>query len=393
MPDTAYPISYWCAPPTDAARYREVATCGFTVVPIPADTPDLGRAGLDLCVENGLAAIVIDPRIHRGLPQQAGWQQTVAAVVADYGGHPALYGYYLTDEPSLEHFADLASLTRAFEQADPAHLPFINLFPNYASPDQLGTVDYAAHVRAYLETVRPPFLSYDHYALLEWGDRPGYFANLETVRGEALRAGVPFWNIILATPHFDYRSPSAADLKWQVNTTLAYGGKGLAYFTYWTPDVENFRDGIIGLDGQRTAKYDAVSRINHELRHVGQHILGLTSTAVHHWPDAPEGATVLPRDGLVASLDGGQFVAGEFADAEGLPWLMLVNRDRARSARVVVRLRTPYPRIEEVARSTGELRPVSLDQGAEAVRRYADGLVIHFWLGPAEGKLMRLSGG
>jgi hypothetical protein len=72
---------------------------------------------------------------------------------------------------------------------------------------------------------------------------------------------------------------------------------------------------------------------------------------------------------------------------------MLVNRDRARSARVIMRLRTSHTYAEEVARSTGELRPVSLDQGAEAVRRYADGLVIHFWLGPAEGKLMRLSGG
>ena len=64
----------------------------------------------------------------------------------------------------------------------PAALPYINLFPNYASPDQLGTVDYAYHVRAYLETVQPPFLSYDHYSLLEAGDRPGYFANLEVVR-------------------------------------------------------------------------------------------------------------------------------------------------------------------------------------------------------------------
>ena len=247
------------------------------------------------------------------------------------------------------------------------------------------------HVRAYLQTVRPPFLSYDHYSLMEWGDRPGYFANLETIRAEALQAGVPFWNIILATPHFDYRDPSPADLRWQVNTTLAYGGKGLAYFTYWTPDVENFRDGIIGLDGRPTLKYDVVARLNRELRGVGRHMLGLTSSAVHHWPDAPAGATVQPLDGLVAGVEGGEYVIGEFRDAAGLPWLYLANRDRARSARVTLRLRTSHAEVSEVARSTGELRAVTLDQGAEAVRRYADGLVVHFWLGPAEGKLMRLA--
>jgi hypothetical protein len=386
-----YPISYWCAPPTDPARYREAAAGGFTVVPVPADTPEAGRQALDLCAENGMQGIVLDARIHRDLPHQADWEEMVAAVVRDYAAHPALFGYYLTDEPGLSHFDALAQLTRAFETADPQHAAFINLFPNYASPDQLGTVDYAQHVRAYLQTVKPPFLSYDHYALMEWGDRPGYFANLETIRAEALAATVPFWNIILATPHFDYRDPSPADLRWQVNTTLAYGGKGLAYFTYWTPDVENFRDGIIGLDGRPAQKYDVVARLNRELRGVGRHMLGLTSTAVHHWPDAPEGATVQPLDGLMAGVDGGEYVIGEFRDATGLPWIYLANRDRARSARVTLRLRASLTEVSEVARSTGELRSVTLDQGAEAVRRYADGLVVHFWLGPAEGKLMRLS--
>lgn len=386
-----YPISYWCAPPTDAARYREVAACGFTVVPVPADTAEAGRAALELCAENDLSAIVLDPRIHRDLPKQEGWQQVVAAVVRDYAAHPALFGYYLTDEPSLTHFDALAALVREFKAADPQHAAFINLFPNYASPDQLGTLDYSHHVRAYLQTVQPPFLSYDHYSLQESGDRPGYFANLEVIRAEALAAGVPFWNIILATPHFDYRDPSPADLRWQVNTTLAYGGKGLAYFTYWTPDVENFRDGIIGLDGRPMPKYDVVARLNAELRGVGRHLLGLTSVAVHHWPTAPETATVQPMDGLVAGVDGGQYVLGEFRDGAGLPWIYLANRDRARSARVTLRLRTDKTEVHEVARSTGELRSVTLDQGAEAIRRYADGLVVHFWLGPAEGKLMRLS--
>ncbi len=391
MEDLPFVISFWVSPPSEPARYREIAEAGFTVALAPAETPEAGRRVLDLAQEVGLQALVIDPRIHRDLPAQPGWEDTVAAVVRDYGDHPALYGYYLTDEPSLCHFANLGRLTRAFEALDPRHVSFINLFPNYASPDQLGSIDYRYHVRAYLETVRPPLLSYDHYALLETGDRPEYFANLEVIREEALRAGVPFWQIVLATPHFSYRDPSPADMRWQVYTTLAYGGKGLAYFTYWTPDLENFRQGILDIYGQRTAKYAVVQQLNQELARLGPHLLRLQSTGVYHWPDAPQGATLLSGQGLVASLTGGQFVVGEFAGEDGLPWLLVVNRDRERSAWTTLMLRTRYSALCEVARSTGALRPILRDQGVEAVGSYADGLVARFWLGPADGRLLRLS--
>ena len=392
MSQIPFPISFWAGPPHNLERFQEIADCGFTVVPVRAETPEQGCQALALAEQVGIAAIVWDPRIHRDLPDTPDWERTVQKVVDDYAEHPALWGYFITDEPHLTDFSNLARLTQAFLTRDPERVPYINLFPNYASPDQLGTIDYAHHVRAYLETVRPPLLSYDHYALLEDGNRPEYFPNLETIRDEALRARVPFWNIVLATPHFNYRDPSPADMRWQVYTTLAYGGKGLAYFTYWTPDAENYRNGIVGPYGHRTTKYDVVRQLNLEMQHLGLHLLGLTSTGVYHWPDAPQGATVLPGDGLVAGIKGGEFVVGEFADGQGLPWLMVVNRNREHAAMVTLRLRTRYPVLKEVARTSGELRPVSRDQNAKAEREYADGLIARFWLAPADGRLLRLGG-
>ena len=401
----SFPVSFWVAPPADLERYREVAECGFTVVPVPAENPESGLYALDLAQQVGIQAVIVDPRIHRDLPDQADWERTVEAVVRDYGDHPALYGYFVTDEPHLRHLKNLRRIAEALHDLDPAHVPLINLFPDYASPDQLGTIDYRAHVRAYLETVRPPLLSYDHYALMEWGDRPSYFSNLEVIREEALQAGVPFWNIILSTPHFNYRDPSPADLRWQVYTTLCYGGKGLGYFTYWTLDVENYRDGIISLYGHRTAKYDVVRQLNLEIAQLGPHLLRLTSVGVYHWPDAPKdvsppGVSILDGSGLVAGIEGGEFVVGEFVDDEGLPWLMVVNRDRERSAWTTLRLRTQlvcarrrqHDTVSEVARSNGQLRPVARDQGIQAEQSYADGTIVRFWLAPADGRLMRLHG-
>lgn len=385
-----FPISYWAGPPAEATRYQEVAECGFTLAFAGGGTPEEGRQILDWAQQAGLRVLLADPRIHRDLPQQPEWERVVGAVVQDYGQHPALWGYYLTDEPSVAHFPNLAKLTRAFLERDPRHVPYINLFPNYAEADQLGTPDYRAYVRTFVETVRPPVLSYDHYALLEDGDRPEYFENLEIIRAEALRAGIPFWNIILAAALLQYRDPTPADLRYQVYTTLAYGGKGLSYFTYWTIDLENFRHGIISMYGQRTDKFATVQQLNLEMQHLGPHLLGLTSTAVGHWPAAPQGARRVSGEGLVAELDGGQFVVGEFRDASERPWLMVVNRDRERSAYATLRLRTPHREVQEVARSSGALRPIARDLGVEAVHPWREGVQVSFWLAPADGRLLRL---
>src|SRR5439155_20970210 len=136
----------------------------------------------------------------------------------------------------------------------------------------------------FVETVRPKLLSFDHYALVEAGERPGYFENLEVIRREALRAEVPFASILLATPHGAYRDPSEADLRWQVYTSLAYGARGILYFTYWTPrsDTWNFHNGILDEQGRRTAHYAQVRRINSELNALARTLVHLRSAGVYH---------------------------------------------------------------------------------------------------------------
>jgi len=384
MTETVFPISYWVAPPSELARYQEAAECGFTVVPGPPDA-------LDLAQQAGLKLIVHDPRIYSGLPAEPGWETTLEAVVRAYAAHPALYGYYITDEPSYHQFEALGQVVRAFQARDPQHVPFINLFPNYAEPEQLGTLNYAEHVRRYVDIVRPPLISYDYYTLLEEGERNGYFANLEVIRREALRADVPFWNIILSTPHYCYRDPSPQDLRWQVYTTLAYGGKGICYFTYWTYESENFGNAILGLYGERTDKYAVIKQLNTEIGKLAPHLLRLRSVRVQHWPDAPEGAEVLSGDGLVTHVEGqGELVIGEFVDPDGLPWLMLTNRNKSRSPHIKLHLRTTQREVLEVSRRTGLLKAITPDERGQVTPGYADGLILRLWLAPGDGRLFRL---
>ena len=391
--ENVFPISFWCQPTNTYENWKTVAECGFTVAPISATSVEEGRKVLDWLQEFGLKGMIVDPRITVTLPETRGWKETILQIVADYQDHPALWGYYITDEPGLDRFANLSKLVKSFQKADPEHIAYINLFPNYASPDQLGTISYQRHVEAYVDTVKPLVLSYDHYALMETGDRPEYFPNLEVIRAEALRVGIPFMNIFLSTPHFNYRDPSAQDLRWEVYTSLAYGAKAIAYFTYLTPDVENYRNGPISIYEKVTPKYDMIRQLNLEVRNLAPWLLALKSTGIYHTGAVPAGCEGLCGCGLVAEANGSgrDLIVGEFVDSDKNPWVMVMNKDRQHAAWVTLKLHTPLKKMHEVARSTGQMRAIARDQGVDAFKTYEDGLVVSFWLAPADARLIRVS--
>jgi hypothetical protein len=348
---------------------------------------------LDWLQELEIKGMVQDPRVSPRLPDHPDWQDTISQVVATYGQHPALWGYFMTDEPRYEGIANLAKLTRAFQAADKDHIAYSNLLPTNGDSTWLGTINYRTYIRAYIEQVRPSLLSYDFYGMLENSDNPWYLGNLEVMREESLRAGLPFMNIFLSVPHFAYRDPTPEDLRYQVYTSLAYGAKGLTYFTYHTPDIENYHAAITDIFGHPTTKYPYVRQLNLELRKLGPWLLKLTSTSVYHIG----GEHTIYRHQVgkdpftEADGSGCDLVVGEYVDDSHHPWVMVVNRDRQHSAWVKLKLRTVCKQIQEVARSTGELRSIARDAGTRAAVGYEDGLVVQFWLAPADGRLMRLS--
>lgn len=388
-----FPICLWYPPENTYDNWKLVAECGFNIVPFQAHSVADGLRVLGWLAELGIKGMVQDPRVNPRLVDKPDWQETVSQVVADYGNHPALWGYFLADEPRFAGIEQLGKLSQAFQAADKDHIAYSNLLQITCDTRWLGTVDYRTYVRTYIEQVRPSILSYDEYALMEEGDRPEYLTNLEAVRDEALLAGLPFMNIFLSVTHFAYRNPSTEDLRYQVYTSLAYGAKGLTYFTYLTPDIENYHEAITSIFGYKTAKYPHVRQLNLELQKLGPWLLKLTSTCVYHTGSMPSGCQrhVGAEAFTQAEGSGCDLLVGEFIDEKQHPWVMVVNKDRQHSAWVKVKLHTRHQQIQEVARSTGELRSIARDSGTRAAAGYADGMVVQFWLAPADGRLMRLS--
>ncbi|RYD69488.1 MAG: hypothetical protein EOP84_28375, partial [Verrucomicrobiaceae bacterium] len=195
------------------------------------------------------------------------------ALIDRVKNHPAMYAYHLVDEPSAAAFPAIGRLVAHLRERDPAHMGYINLLPIYASNKQLGTegtgnvTPYTEHLRRFVEIVKPALLSYDHYQFRHGGADPNYFLNLSLVRTKALESGLPFMNIVqasawgatsLASP-VSPRVPTPDEMRYLVNTTLAYGAQGIAYYVYAYPDHQG---GMLNADGAPTPIHEVLKTEN-----------------------------------------------------------------------------------------------------------------------------------
>lgn len=167
-------------------------------------------------------------------PAQA---KALDATIEQVRNHPALFRYHLADEPGIGAFPRLGRLVAYLRQRDPGRLAYINLFPTYASTEQLGTkgdtvTAYREYLRQFLEVVKPGLIGYDHYHFKKSSDGDQYFLNLTLVREATLKAGLLFLNIIQAcdSPSAGWRGPSEHEIRWLVHTSLACGAQGISHF-------------------------------------------------------------------------------------------------------------------------------------------------------------------
>lgn len=374
-----FAIGFWVPPAADQdqrARYQEIADAHFNVV--------IGSAGkaaaqLELCRELGLKAIV-----------------GVSANPADLPEGPACWGYLLTDEPGAAVFPELSKRVQQIRQDRPGRLAYINLFPNYANAAQLGTPTYEEHVSRFMNEVRPDVLSMDHYPLMRPNAdrRDAYCANLETFRRHSLSAGIPFWNYFHSMPFADRLDPTEAQIRWQINASIAYGAKGVLYFCYWTPGKGNGGTGefpkggaLLTAEGRKTRHYDEARRINAELKVLGPTLMKLTSTGVLRVKTGPESARLLAGSPLVEveAVKGdpvSELIVGTFRHSDGRRAVWIVNHSYAYTAWPTVRLSGPLGALKEVSKVDG-MEMDWVDDSPE----------LPGWqlsLGPGEGRLFLL---
>ena len=162
-------VTYWAGPPMTEAVAQQMADGGWNLV-------WCGEKDLDLVHRHGLRAQLQDPLLTPASLENPAQRQKLNALIDRVCQHPALYDYFITDEPSAGDFPALGRLVAHLRERDPVHLAYINLFPTYANNQQLGTqgdtvTAYQAHLRQFVHTVKPALISYDHYQFAVPGRR------------------------------------------------------------------------------------------------------------------------------------------------------------------------------------------------------------------------------
>lgn len=308
--------------------------------------------------------------------------------------YPGCTGFQYGDESGQSGFEQIAEACRMLRQAFPDKLAYHNGLPIGAELSQYygGTPPAGYCYQDYTDAIARvigDILMVDVYPFEREGRTSSeYFFNLECVRRSGQKYSVPYWIYVQAYEADNRRLPSESDLRMQVFSVLAYGFKGIAYYTF---DNAHKR-GLLERDGTPGALYPHAALLNNEVMHLGKTLRFLESTGVGFIPgrhkndgkvvgnSLPMGVTLWTdlkkrpsaiRNIKVQGIDEGRdALVGFFKDAAGRDYFMVVNlchgKDRSAQQCTGTLELTLSPSVKSIARlsrDSGVVENVSIRKG------------------------------
>lgn len=313
------------------------------------------------------------------------WWAVREALAPKWGiNSPSVEGYMVWDEPiEPRDFENIKGMTTLIDTLATTRgkLPFVNLLPIYASGqprfDALyghGKAEaYARYLDRYLgmfdaDPNPAPLLCVDHYPYQTPTSRRDYCLNLRLMREAVERHSpparrIPMWMVVQLAPYREPRAayaatPSDAQIRWQVFAALAYGVKGVLYWTLVPAYEEQFGPGLLDARGAKSARYDFIRSLNTEVRGLGATLMRLDPVGVYHQNasndegiDADRIADTRRSRKLVADMTGGsnRGMVGWLRDrANGDDYLFVVNKDVSTARAFTVSLAPALRGVERI---------------------------------------------
>lgn len=227
---------------------------------------------LDECAKEGMKAIVCDARTryHRLAERgEARFREDVAAAVADFGAHSAVFGFHVGDEPDKNSWEDAVAAYRIVAEAAPHLTPFLNMFPYWdgSFADVVGPdspEEYADLLVDFVRRTGAKLVSFDSYGQCAYMDREqNQDAHLRNFRifGKVVReTGARLFVSLLSVGHWAYRVPTDDDIRWQIYTSVAHGATGFHWFSFYQGTLDgNYRENPVNLFGERTDTFRRLS--------------------------------------------------------------------------------------------------------------------------------------
>ena len=287
-----FPMGFWNISPIEQFSEEDVkmwAECGMTVTQSPNFDPKkhdkkLLLDLLDICLRYDIKLILNDSRAALGVFNEEAYRKNMAEAYADFGKHPAVYGFYIGDEPNTpEAFQNCTTAYQIQHETAPNLVPMLNFLPWWKT----GIMNHEKHYfEDFISKSGVDFICYDHYRQMnpEEGGTESYFTNLRFFSDHARAAGVPFWTTLLSVGHFRYRCPTQDDFRWQLSTAVASGCKGVFWYLFYdAADQRNYRNSPINDLHRRTAQYEQLAyELRRFKRNHGQLFMDLKLKEVFH---------------------------------------------------------------------------------------------------------------
>lgn len=396
------PHRVWCQDnyvlSTFAARAKNMrdalencAEAGFNLLEMGWASHEQAEESLRLCEELDVDLLYQDFSLYGGMQERNMGRSFGQAELKKVADHVRPYrrctGYYIWDEPyKPDELLEARRLVDMFQREDPDRLPFTVAIPSYNSLYRWDNGEFTSYLTRYAAEIDPPVLSLDYYPVGLSGfndkdqlDNSLMWCDLGLMRLLGRRYSMPIWFYYQAVnlhryPHFEFPM-----VRVSMYAAALYGAKGLQQYTA--------SGSVIDDAGQKGRFFEEQKRIHGEFRKLGNTLMALESRFVFHSPDLLPGcpyteglADDIAQSEVLAELPEERFSAGEFADAAGNTYLLVLNRDYAKDRTVSLRFRKPA-RVYETDRSTGrqtvlaecaDTLPLTLSMGDGRLLRIQD---------------------
>lgn len=334
---------------------------------------------------------------------EAVYRRDFVRAVKALGRHPAASGFHVGDEPDAAQFADACKALRIQKELAPQLQPFLNLFPKHPGGEvRVGCDRWEQYLDRYVAAARPPLLCYDCYAQMNpkadsntagYEGWQMYFDNLWIHRQAALRHGLDYWTTLLSVAHFNFLCPSEDGLRWQLNTALASGARGILwFFLYQREPHNNYRLAPIDEHWERTETYAWLSRVCRTFLKWHAPVL-LESRLVKAWHVGKAWAPWPRFDGVgpvvkAGSSAGTPLIVSQFKHAGGADYLAIVNNSQTANTQFELVVKGKRPRLHRVGWQGAET-PV-VDVTVREAGRDANLFTASWHLAPGQLELLRV---
>lgn len=333
--------------------YQMYKDAGFNVVvPTyqrePHETIDVHRE-VEICNELGLGYLIRDMDFFcdsKYGKETSKSQSQFKDILQEkwYLSQPCIYGIQTKDEPTMYDFEEMGNFYRALYEFNETKWGFTTIFPSYANATQLGVTDlvqemslwdaYKIYAKTFLEKTNASYILYDHYfrSSLTINDTFSLMRSLSFYSNLSMDAQCAFMCAIEAIPSHqaDYKT------RWTVNMSLAYGCKGLEYYTYWptiggTTSMSSWekpsRGGLVSANGIPHDSYYYVTEINKNVHTVDKYLMDSSFRGIQYFGNQTvyiEESDKLNESDCLMDVTGGDAFVGVF-DYNGKHLYYVVN--------------------------------------------------------------------